>query len=211
MRKAIAVIFDFGNVLATFDKNKVYRHLAEHSWRSAHKIGEAIAAIERDYESGNVGDEHFIELIRSLTAPNAFADADIRRICGNIFIPAPSILPIVKALMAKGVPIAVLSNTCGIHWPFISDLPVIRELRRYGATFVLSYQLKAFKPDARMYEAALQGLSLTDPADALFLDDAPENVEGARAYGCRAEVFDCRVSHSAEKLIAILSAYGLSV
>lgn len=39
------------------------------------------------------------------------------------------------------------------------------------------------KPNPAIYHLALEGLGVTDPATAVFLDDAPGNVEGARRAG----------------------------
>ena len=52
----------------------------------------------------------------------------------------------------------------------------------------LSYRLKIVKPEAAIYHYAAHGLAVT-PAEALFLDDKPENVEGAHAIGMQAELY----------------------
>ena len=44
------------------------------------------------------------------------------------------------------------------------------------------------KPEAEIYHDAIAGLGV-EPDEALFLDDRPENVEGARAVGIHAEIF----------------------
>ncbi|MBV8842022.1 MAG: HAD family phosphatase [Bryobacterales bacterium] len=51
-----------------------------------------------------------------------------------------------------------------------------------------SYELKSVKPEPAIYENAIGGLAVA-PGEALFLDDRPENVEGARAVGMMAELF----------------------
>jgi putative hydrolase of the HAD superfamily len=51
-----------------------------------------------------------------------------------------------------------------------------------------SCELGVVKPEAAIYRHAIEGLGV-EPAEALFLDDRPENVEGARAAGIHAEVF----------------------
>lgn len=50
---------------------------------------------------------------------------------------------------------------------------------------VISTQVGAIKPDPRMYAAILKALG-ADPADCLFVDDKPENLEGALKAGMRA-------------------------
>ncbi len=70
-----------------------------------------------------------------------------------------------------------------------------RELNRYRIdTFGLGKMFSAFfsscylgvrKPDARIYEIALDVMQ-AEPAASLFVDDREENVAGARAVGLRA-------------------------
>ena len=49
-------------------------------------------------------------------------------------------------------------------------------------TFVISGELGFGKPDPRMYRTASDRLQL-EPADCVFVDDNPANLDGARALG----------------------------
>ena len=51
-----------------------------------------------------------------------------------------------------------------------------------------SYELRVVKPQAAIYQDAIQGLGVAS-GDALFLDDRPDNVEGARGVGMQAELY----------------------
>ncbi len=62
-----------------------------------------------------------------------------------------------------------------------------------------SYELGAIKPEAEIYEDAIRGLGV-NPAEALFLDDRPENVEGGRAVGLRSELYSCWEEFARSKL-----------
>jgi putative hydrolase of the HAD superfamily len=53
---------------------------------------------------------------------------------------------------------------------------------------IISAEVGAAKPDARVFRLALERLGVS-PAEALFVDDFPENVEGARAVGMHAILF----------------------
>lgn len=65
---------------------------------------------------------------------------------------------------------------------------------------VFSYQVGALKPHPSMYVAILAALGV-EAREALFVDDAPANVEGARAVGMRAVRFT-----DAEALICAIDA-----
>ena len=70
---------------------------------------------------------------------------------------------------------------------------------------VFSGELGVVKPDARIYEACLQGLNAI-PEQTLFIDDVSVNVEGARALGINAIKFD-----SVNQLAVEAQAFGLPI
>ena len=51
-----------------------------------------------------------------------------------------------------------------------------------------SYELRKVKPQPEIYLDAIRGLGI-EPSEALFLDDRPDNVEGAHAVGLRALLY----------------------
>jgi epoxide hydrolase-like predicted phosphatase len=53
---------------------------------------------------------------------------------------------------------------------------------------ILSAEVGVMKPDARIFHVALQALGV-QPSEAVFVDDFPQNVEGARATGMHAIQF----------------------
>jgi putative hydrolase of the HAD superfamily len=59
---------------------------------------------------------------------------------------------------------------------------------RHFDQVTFSYELGVIKPEADIYRHAIHGLGVA-PTEALFLDDRPENVEGALAAGLHAEIF----------------------
>ncbi len=84
----------------------------------------------------------------------------------------------------------------GLRTSILSNLPrTLGEKLRGEPGFLehfdqvtFSYELGFIKPEAPIYQHAIEGLRV-EPAEALFLDDRPENVAGARAVGIHAEVF----------------------
>jgi putative hydrolase of the HAD superfamily len=62
------------------------------------------------------------------------------------------------------------------------------ELRRYFRCFFSSCYLGVRKPDPRIYELALH-LTQAPPADCVFIDDRPENLESARRLNMRTVQF----------------------
>lgn len=70
---------------------------------------------------------------------------------------------------------------------------------------VFSYQVGALKPDRRMFDRVLAALSLA-ASEALFVDDALANVEGARLVGMEAVFFA-----GLESLVQSLREHGLHI
>jgi putative hydrolase of the HAD superfamily len=76
----------------------------------------------------------------------------------------------------------IISNALSEARPLIED--------RWGMTevfdaIILSCEVGLMKPDARIYQRALQALDV-QPGEAVFVDDFMHNVEGARAVGMHA-------------------------
>ncbi len=201
-----AVLFDFGRVLGNFNKESAFQRLAASSPYSASEISQIIARrdLEKTLESGEMSETAFAnELLHhiksNLTVP------DVLRIWGNIISPNPAIEPYVDELIKRKVRIGILSNTSPIHWAYIADLPIMQKLARYGAPITLSYEVRASKPDRKIFDTALQRLG--KPADeTLYLDDVKEYVDRARVVGMQAELYDCTL-HSASRLKSIFAEH----
>ena len=96
--------------------------------------------------------------------------------------------------------LACLSNTNEVHWEDILDG---HGLRPHFDRHYASHLLRMAKPDPEIYGLVAADLGRA-PAEVVFFDDGPENVEGARAAGMEAH----RVEGIAE-LTATLDRLGL--
>ena len=70
---------------------------------------------------------------------------------------------------------------------------------------VLSYEVGHIKPSTAFYLACAEAAG-ADPGDCVFIDDLPENVEGARAAGLVGMLYE-----STEGLIRDLGSLGVKV
>jgi epoxide hydrolase-like predicted phosphatase len=95
----------------------------------------------------------------------------------------PRMVETIAALKANGYRTGLVTNNikeAGDEWRSLVDL---------GALFdvvVDSCVVGMRKPDPRIFAHALRELGNVEPAAAVFLDDHPANVEGARNAGLRA-------------------------
>ncbi len=94
------------------------------------------------------------------------------------------VLELVDAVRAQGHVVALFSN---------STTRLERDMEALGVagrvdTIVSSARLGLAKPDPHAFRAAAERVGV-DPAACVFVDDRPDNVDGARAAGMRAQRF----------------------
>jgi putative hydrolase of the HAD superfamily len=116
----------------------------------------------------------------------------LERAAGDIFWPLDDSIRLLHDLRAAGSRLGLLSNINPVHWDFVSrgQYPWLLHGQDGGLfdVTVLSYQAKAMKPDARIYQHAAR-LAGVDIGEMFFVDDRDENVAGARAAGIDAVQF----------------------
>lgn len=183
--------FDIGNVLAHFDHQLVVKNLTQFtSLPPGHVQNEVFASgLQSRYEAGEIGCADFCHDLRKrlqLTA-DGVPDQLLLNACSDIFWLNHEIVPVVAQLAAAGHRLGVLSNTCNGHWQWLTRgqfriLPSLFPLR------ILSFEVGSLKPGAAIYEEAIRR-SQVPPGEVFFVDDRPENVEGALRVGMDARPF----------------------
>jgi putative hydrolase of the HAD superfamily len=100
----------------------------------------------------------------------------------------PEAISAIHAAKAMGCPLAILSNELDLFYGsnFRSRLSL---LQQFDAIVDATYT-KILKPDARAYQLCMDELGITNPADMVFVDDQPKNVQGALAVGWQAVQLD---------------------
>lgn len=181
------IIFDLGNVLVDFDPNEVVSCVIQAAGVSEPpadlRLQDTAQVIE--VETGRISDEAYAAHLRRtfglpLTLENLISAWQ------KAFRLNPAGTALFHELKEQGCPVHVLSN---LAW---HNMEAVRRnwprFFEHAQENFFSYELGFHKPDPRIYRAALDRLG-ADPADCLFLDDRPENVDGARAVGMNALVF----------------------
>ena len=195
-----AVIFDLGKVLVDFDFRRGYRALEGICPYAAADIPKRLARtglVER-FETGLVEpDSFYAELSRTLEldlAYDRFCD-----IWSSIFTAALLPETMLEGL-ARRYRLLLLSNTNAIHFEMIRKAyPLLRHFHER----VLSYEVKAMKPDPRIFSEAVRRAGC-GAAECFYTDDIAPNVEGARKLGIDAVQFE-----SADQIRRELAARGI--
>ncbi len=178
-----AIIFDFGNVVCRFEPRLFVERLFHHARRPLRSPREALhqsSGLGRDYETGLISSAQFFERICDrydlVVDKRDFIDAFV-----HIFTPIPSTFDLVRRLKPR-YGLGLLSNTN--EWHFEFGIKPVEVYPLFDAV-TLSFQVKAMKPDERMYEDIVHKLGIK-PEEAVYIDDLEENVRAGRQFGMKA-------------------------
>ncbi len=195
--KIEAVIFDLGGVLIGIDLESLRRDPKTETWAGL------IPEIRGEPEtmllnSGRILPADYYALMRERFSLKGTFE-DFRRAWCGIFTPRPRMEALVRRL-AERMPVGLLSDTEPMHWEYL------REHYRFLEVFqrpVLSFETGTVKPAVELYRAAAQSVGVP-PERCFYVDDLPENAEGARRAGMTAIVFE-----SESRLERILRENGM--
>ena len=189
-----AILFDLGNVLATFDERIACRKWAEISPYSEEEIYKRVfrSPLKVDYESGRMQSHEFYESVTELLDIEVTFEM-FREVWSHIFAPNPGMLELTTRLDGK-YDIFLLSNTNEMHFEYVREYFEVMKIPR---DFVLSYKVGAMKPDARIFQEALE-VTGRDPEECLYTDDMEEYVVASRELGFQAIHFRGPAPFSAE-------------
>ena len=183
------VVFDLGNVLL---------RVAD-SWEIAcAKAGVALARgdFQRHhnlicaFETGTLDEAAYVE--RAAECFDGVTPAQFAAVFDAwLMDPFPGAADLVRSLKSRGLRTACLSNTNARHWRAIlanpSPYAAVHLLDHHFASHEIGHAKPA--PDAYRHVERATGIP---PAQIVFFDDRPENVDAARALGWQAHLIDPR-------------------
>jgi len=182
-----AVIFDLGRVLVNFDFKRGYRALEGLCPYGAAEIPKRLSTgdlVER-FETGLIEPRDFV------TQMSAVLDLTIGydhfcRIWTSIFTETLVPEAMLEGLAAR-YRLVLLSNTNAIHFDSIRETHA--NLLRHFHSLVLSYQVKAMKPQPAMFQAAVDRAGCR-PEECFYTDDIAAYVKAAMTLGIDAVQFE---------------------
>ncbi|WP_308772924.1 HAD family phosphatase [uncultured Bacteroides sp.] len=180
------LIFDFGGVIAPISREKAVEAFerlgladADQRLDKYHQTG-----IFQELEEGKISPDEFQQKLGELCGHTPDWNKTRQAWMGYFTGLDERLLDCLKELR-KRYKLFVLSNTN----PYVMDWACSPEfsskgkpLTEYFDKLYLSYQIGVTKPDRRIFDFLIADAGI-DPAESLFVDDGPGNVQAARALG----------------------------
>jgi epoxide hydrolase-like predicted phosphatase len=180
------LLFDLGNVVVPFDVKRAYARMAELCGCEPEEVAARIRAtgLVAPFEKGQIETEAFV---RELSAALK-VDITHQKFCewwNGVFLPETLVSEALLETLRRRHRLLALSNTNPLHFAMVQEAyPLLRHFDGY----VLSYQVGAAKPEAKIYREAI-ARAQCDPEECFFTDDLAVNIEAARAHGMDAVQF----------------------
>lgn len=183
------IIFDIGGVLVDFNPGRVLREmgLPEEEVQEIEK-NTARSSTWKELDRGVMPKEEVFEKL-ILQVPEQYR-ADARKFLYEETLKTVTSYEYsaewVKSLKDRGYKIYLLTNYP--EWLFEAHFKEVFTFAKYVDGQVVSGTVKLIKPDPAIYKTILEKYSLV-PEECVFIDDLPQNAQGARDAGINAIQF----------------------
>ncbi|MBR5967368.1 MAG: HAD family phosphatase [Lachnospiraceae bacterium] len=196
------IVFDIGNVLAAFRWRDYITEIlfaGEEDWEPGGRAWRLAAATTKNalWREVDRGVMSVDEIITAMIATDPEIEDDIRLFFADrrrLVTEYDYSEGWIKGLKDRDYKVYIISNYSEDHFKYIS-----KHFRFFGLEDgrVISFEEKILKPDARIYNLLFDRYGLK-AEECVFLDDTPENVDGAKAVGMKGIVFKDYSQGSAE-------------
>lgn len=181
------VVFDLGGVIMTIDQNEALRRFKALGLADAerHLDPYTQTGIFGDLEEGKITAEDFRTGLSRLIGREVTNDECKHAWLGYRKDVPQRNLDTLKDLRSKGYRLILLSNTNPfmMSWALSKDFDGGKaSLEDYFDSLYLSYKVGAMKPNPEFFKNLLDNEKI-NPAESLFVDDGPRNIESACRLG----------------------------
>ena len=179
------IILDMGNVLLEWNKDKILRGVVK-TEKDFMILDKAIfqSGLWERLDLGTLTREELVLKVVSMIG--SIYQEKVQEVVWNwpSYIEIyTEVFPLLVRLKEKGHRIFVLSNTSPVFYELLEEQ--LSPLNEILDGFVLSCDIKAIKPDPKMFEEILHKYQL-DPVNCIFLDDVKDNTKMAESLGIKA-------------------------
>ena len=180
------VVFDMGGVLIAWDPARIVARLGLSGEDAQLLLREVFQSVEWvSLDRGSLSEQAALERFYA-RLPRRLHEAAVRCVFWwkDELWPVPGMAELIQELDGLGYGIYLLSNATSALNGYFRRIPGSEHFRG----MLVSADWKLLKPQHEIYETFLSEQKL-DPAECLFLDDYPPNIEGAGRCGMQGLVF----------------------
>jgi epoxide hydrolase-like predicted phosphatase len=180
-----AIFFDFGGVILRTEYQAPRQHLAERLNMEYEDLVRLVFESETSRKA-SIGavtvDEHWAAVAKKLKRPASEAQSIRDEFFGGDLLDR-ELINTIRSLRGK-YKIGLISNA----WNDLRTYLAKEKIADIFDAMIISAEVGAVKPDARIYQFALEQLKV--PAEAaLFVDDFAANIEGCEKVGMKGLLF----------------------
>lgn len=178
------IIFDFGNVLMTFNAREVASKFTSSKEEQDFLVNEVVYSPEWGtyglIDTGYLTTEEIINIIND-RSNNKYKDLviDFMHNFYKYRYVQDEVLEIIKKLKKQGYKIYMLSNTNEVSYE-----KVIKDIEYLFDGVVLSYQVHMIKPHEGIYKYLINKYNINEE-ESLFIDDREDNIKTANSLGIK--------------------------
>lgn len=190
--RAQLVIFDFGGVLFQWQPAELLTRVLTSRIRSPAEADHwktlFFQGYEGDWGQFDRGEIDVATLCRQIAHRTGLSRAEVQAVIDAVpaaLAPMPDTIALLRRLKDAGHRLVYLSN---MPEPFARHLEQHHDFLAWFDDGVFSSRVHAAKPDARIFHLAFERFGVA-PAQALFIDDHPDNIAAARLVGLPALLF----------------------
>ena len=180
------VVFDLGGVLIDWDPRYLYRQLFDDPDEMEAFLAEVTTM---EWNAHQDAGRPWVEAVETLVAEHPerreLIEAFHRRWPEMLAGEIPGTVDVVADLRGAGVRLVALSNWSAEMFPVALER---FDFLTWFEGIIISGEVRVNKPDRRIFEHLSDQFGI-EPAEAVFVDDAPANVEAATALGFHAIQF----------------------
>ncbi len=183
---AAAFLFDIGKVIIHFDFGRTVAAVADRCIAGPPAaLLEMVTDLTIQLELGKISPDDFIaQACQRIGFTGELAE--FRAAFEDVFELNLPMVEFIEKQSVAGIPLYLLSNTNGIHVPFFTRrYPVFAHFSQA----IYSHEVGCMKPDQKIYQIAIEQLSLS-PGKTVYIDDMAENCEAGREAGFQAICYD---------------------
>jgi epoxide hydrolase-like predicted phosphatase len=181
-----AVFFDFGGVIMRTEYQSPRQHLAERFGMDYDDIDKVVFGSE-SARSASVGEiteaAHWVQVLKRLKRPASEAKSFQDEFFGGDVIDR-SLVEFIRSLRGK-VHTGLISNA----WSGLREFITKEKVIDIFDTVIISAEVGATKPSARIYEVALEQAKVS-ASEAVFIDDVPVNIDACEKVGMKGILFN---------------------